>query len=166
MKRLAAAMLLCALLVLGGCAQRTQNTYYLIDHFFIPGDGETLKSNSEQLMKDLFSWYQSIEGGEGVYILHSDLYSKETLEAWRESGYNSHAPDADTWYFTVSPNYLQHTGITLTDEQLSETEKGVRLYLIPDRYSDAEAEELKLFLTEAALYGLDGGDRYRYPFYP
>ena len=41
-------------------------------HFYIGEEGEAFQAAVRQLTVDVFDWYRSIEGEEGVYVLHSD----------------------------------------------------------------------------------------------
>ncbi|HFI0139224.1 hypothetical protein NQZ89_10065 [Streptococcus suis] len=150
--------LTCMLTMLGACVSNSDSDYYYIDRFFIEGDETKLRSSVDQMSKDMYNWYESIEGKDGVYILNSVHYSTKLMREWRDSHYNIYAPDMDLWYFTVSPNYLIDTGLDLPEKLIDQAKNGTRLYLLPDIYSEEDKNKIKSFLTTDALNGLDGNN--------
>ena len=146
-------MIACAAM-LSGCTGK--DSYYAIDHFYIPEEGNAFREAFNELTVDTYHWYSSIEGEEGVYIVHYDLYPKELMQEWKEYGIYQAVPSEDLKYLTVSENYLEDIGLKLTEEERSLIRSGVRLYLLPESLSADEAELVKAYLSEDALYGLDG----------
>ena len=148
--------------LLSGCTAHAD--YYTIDHFYIKEEGEAFRRAFDEMVVDTYRWYQSIEGSEGVYILHFDHYDKELMEEWVRSGYMEHIPEGDLDYFVLSVNYLEDRGMTFSESDKEQIQAGVRYYLLPDTLTDEEAESMKLYLTEDALMGLDGDTLIDTPF--
>ena len=148
-------LVLLLLLFCPGCG-REEDTYYAIDHFYISEEGEEFQAALRQLTVDMFDWYRSVEGEEGIYVLHSDRFSDGLLREWEKLGVYDCVPENGFWHFAVSPNYLADIGFELTPEEQEEIAGGVRLYLLPDTLTPEEAERMKAFLTEDAMWGLDG----------
>ena len=157
MKRCLAIVLPVLLCLLSGCGNRTveEGSYYAIDHFFIEEEGDALRDSMAALTVDTFRWYQSMEGEDGVYLIHAEHYPKELLQEWADYGVYQTVPQQDIWYFTVSENYLRDRGLSLSDSQREAIGEGVRLYLLPDSLPEEEAACIRAFLTEDALLGLD-----------
>ena len=141
-------------LVLGMCGCSAQEGMYGIDHFFLEEEGEEMRQAFDQLTADTFEWYQSIEGNDGVYIIHYDLFGKELMKEWKENGIYETVPEEDLSYFVSSENYLSASGYSLYEEEKELIHSGVRLYLIPETMDKEEAERTTAFLREEALYGL------------
>ena len=58
-----------------GCAAGApESGYYAIDHFEIRGEGEVFREAMDSLTVSTYEWYKLIEGEDGVYIMHYDLY--------------------------------------------------------------------------------------------
>ena len=153
MKRCLAIVLPVLLCLLSGCGNRTveEGSYYAIDHFFIEEEGDALRDSMAALTVDTFRWYQSMEGEDGVYLIHAEHYPKELLQEWADYGVYQTVPQQDIWYFTVSENYLRDRGLSLSDSQREAIGEGVRLYLLPDSLPEEEAACIRAFLTEDAL---------------
>lgn len=130
--------------------------YYIIDHFYIPEEGDAFRKSFDEMTIDTYNWYKSIEGEDGVYILHSDYYSDDLLQEWKENHLYQSVPDKGFCYFVVSENYLKDRGYALSEEQSAMIHEGVRLYLLPDTLTDEEIDTMQSFLEEDALMGLDG----------
>lgn len=143
--------------MLAGCttAQNSEGTYYVIDHFFISEEGDAFQAAFSQLAVDTYNWYESVEGQDGVFILHCDHYDRDLLQTWKDSGIYETVPNDELWYFVVSPNYLESIGFPLSEELRMMAESGVRVYLLPDVLSDDAATTMQAFLEEDALLGLD-----------
>ncbi|MBR2738424.1 MAG: hypothetical protein IKD88_06925 [Lachnospiraceae bacterium] len=156
MKKLLPVFVLPLLLILlcGGCAN--SDRYYGIDHFSIREDGDAFREAMDALTVDVFRWYQSLEGEDGVYLMHYDLFTAETLAEWKAMGLYQTVPDEDVHYYTASVNYLTDRGLSLSPEEQDLVAAGVRLYLLPESLSTAETAALRAFLTEDALLGVDG----------
>ena len=75
--------MVCAVLV-SGCGS-AHSEYYTIDHFYIKEEGDQFREAFDQMVVDTYRWYQSIEGSDGVYIIHYDHYDKELMEEWQRS---------------------------------------------------------------------------------
>ncbi len=151
MKKLFALLL--AVLFLAGCAGHDK--YYALDHFYISEEGDAFRKTVDEFTVDMYEWYKSIEGEDGVYILHYEHYPEETLQEWKKTGYVHTIPEGDLSYYVASVNYLEDRGMTFSEEDKNAIQSGVRYYLIPDTCDDEET--MKQFLTEDALNGLDGG---------
>ena len=151
MKKLLPVFVLPLLLILlcGGCAN--SDRYYGIDHFSIREDGDAFREAMDALTVDVFRWYQSLEGEDGVYLMHYDLFTAETLAEWKAMGLYQTVPDEDVHYYTASVNYLTDRGLSLSPEEQDLVAAGVRLYLLPESLSTAETAALRAFLTEDAL---------------
>ena len=153
MKKLLVMIL--SLILLSGCTA-THDKYYAIDHFYIKEEGDAFLKAYDDLVVATYEWYQSIENGEGVYVMHYEHYSRNLLTEWKASGYMKNVPDDDMDYYVASANYLEDRGLALSETEKKMIEAGVRFYLLPDRLSEDETEKMKLFLEEEALHGLDG----------
>lgn len=156
--RKTAALLLVVLVLalLSGCGASRKEPYYSIDHFYIKEEGEAFRSRFNELVIDTYDWYRSIEGREGVYLIHYRHYSEETLEEWKNVGYMENIPAGALDYYVASPNYLEDRGITISTEDKRMIQEGVRYYLLPDTLGEEETQMMKKYLTEDALHGLDG----------
>ncbi len=142
------------LAILSGCSGKDE--YYAIDHFYIPEEGDAFREAFNQLTVDTYNWYASIEGEEGVYIVHYDFYTKELMKEWADHGIYQSVPSGDLSYLVCSPNYLEDSGIDLSDEDKDRIIRGVRVYLLPESLSEEEREAVTAFLSEEAVYGLGG----------
>ena len=150
MKRL--TFLFVILLLLAGC--RTNDKYYGIDHFYMTEEGDAFNKAYSELTVDIYDWYGSIEGQDGVYIIHYEYYPKEMLKEWQESGYMETVPENDLHYYVASINYLKDRGMSFTAAEEEAINSGTRFYLLPDTLSEEETETMKRYLTEDALFGL------------
>lgn len=155
MKRLTALICLMILIVSLSACGSGNDKYYSIDHFYIKEEGDAFRKAYNELVQDTFNWYRSIEGEEGVYIVHYEQFSKELLKEWKDSGYMENVPENDLDYYVASVNYLEDRGLELSADEKQMIEEGVRFYLLPDTLSDSELQAMKLYLTEDALQGLD-----------
>ena len=142
------------MLLAAGCSS-ANDKYYAIDHFYIAEEGDAMREIFNQLTVDTYNWYRSVEGEDGVYILHSDHFTQDILEDWRTYHVYENIPEEDFWYFVVSENYLEDIGFELTEEQKDMINKGIRLYLLPDTLDDAQKETMRKYLEEEAVYGLE-----------
>ena len=156
MRKLAA--LIVSALLLAGCGGAAGDAdCYAIDHFYIAEEGDAFREAFDSLTVATYEWYRSVEGEEGVYILHYDHYSAELMHSWQEDGIYGTVPENGLSYLVVSPNYLDDNCFELSAEDRELAEAGVRLYLLPDSLDEDEAARTEAFLTDDALYGLDGG---------
>ena len=145
------AVLLCA-----GCAAQAKDEYYAIDHFYFKEEGDAFVAAFNKTTVDMYNWYKSIEGEDGVYILHSDHYDDALLEEWRSYHVFDNIPEKGFRYFAVSENYLRDRGYELTKADSEKVRSGVRLYLLPDSMPEEERTLMEAFLKEDALHGLNG----------
>ena len=147
-----AALILAA--TIAGCT--AEDEYYVIDHFNIKEEGDAFRDAFRSLTCSTYQWYRTIENQEGVYIVHYDYYSAELMQEWKKNGIYKTVPEEDLHYLCASLNYLEDCGLELTEEEKTLVKDGVRLYLLPDTLTDEETETMKAFLTEDALFGIDG----------
>lgn len=148
-------VLILSLILLTGCTT-AKDKYYAIDHFYIKEEGDAFLKAYDDLVVATYSWYQSIENSEGVYIMHHERYSRNLLMEWKAAGYMKNVPDSDVNYYVASVNYLEDRGIALSEADKKMIAEGVRFYLLPDTLGEEETEKMKMFLEEDALHGLDG----------
>lgn len=118
--------------------------YYAMAEYNFSGD-------FTEFEKDSYNWYRKIEHENGVFLINTDYYSDYVLSEWKKNNVYTSIPDKPFWYFTVSPSYLSEMNISIDEAEITNAENGVRLYLIPDNLTDAEAEKLELYLKEDAL---------------
>ncbi len=144
------------LLLCAGCSGKENDKYYAIDHFYCPEEGEAFKNAFAEMTVDVYNWYKSIEGADGVYILHSDHYTEDLLDSWRENRIYENVPEKGFWYFCVSENYLRERGYELSGEDSEWIRAGGRLYLIPGTMPSDEQDVMEKFLREDAFYGING----------
>nr|MCR4949954.1 hypothetical protein [Solobacterium sp.] len=81
MKKILTAVLLA---MCTGCT-RADSQYYAIDHFYFQEEGDAFREAFAEASIQLYDWYRSIEGNDGVYILHSEHYTDDLLDLWRDS---------------------------------------------------------------------------------
>ena len=158
MKKLMVLILSVIILIsVSGCgAGGSHDKYYSIDHFYIKEEGEAFRNSYNELVKDTYDWYKSIEGNNGVYIIHFEQFPKELLKEWKDNGYMENIPENDLDYYTASVNYLEDNGLSFSEQEKQMIQEGVRYYLLPDTLSESEIQAMKLYLNEDALYGLEG----------
>ena len=154
MKNMTKILIIFLLLICAGCSPVSDDKYYAIDHFYFYEEGDEFKTAFNKATIDVYNWYSGIEGEDGVYILHSEHYNDELLDSWRDNRVFGNIPDKEFWYFAVSENYLYNRGYELNKDDKQLIRAGVRLYLLPDKLSKEEGDQMKEFLKEDALYGL------------
>ena len=146
-----------AVLLLGaGCSSKAVPPYYAVDHFYFEEEGEAFKEAFEKTTVDMYRWYQSIEGEDGVYLLNSSYYDDELLHQWKSSQIYDSVPEKGFWYFAVSENYLRDRGFELSSEDIEYIRSGRRLYLLPASMPEEERSVMEKYLEEQSLYGLNG----------
>ena len=156
----AVLILLAVLALLVGCSGgKPESRYYAIDHFCIEEEGDAFRESAESLTVAVFEWYKSIEGSDGVYLMHCDHYTEDVLEEWRFYGVYENVPNSGFHYYVASPNYLAERGMPLSREEEELIRRGVRCYLLPDTMSEEDAAQMRAYLMEDALWGLDGETR-------
>lgn len=105
----------------------------------------------------IYEWYKSIENKDGVYIINTDYYDDDLLEEWNKNNIYNTIPDKPFWYFTASPSYIKKIGINLTQRDIDDAQKGVRIYMLPDTLSSNEIQKMTAYLKEDALKNASQG---------
>ncbi|MCD4556656.1 hypothetical protein [Schaalia sp. lx-100] len=100
---------------------------------------------------EYYNWYRSFEGEKGAYIVHTNYYSDDLLERWREDQIYPHVPNSSFWELVASPNYLTDHGITVDPQLVQQAMQGKRLYLLPDTLSPADSSAVEGYLTDFSL---------------
>ena len=152
MKKILTAVLLA---MCTGCT-RADSRYYAIDHFYFQEEGDAFREAFAEASIQLYDWYRSIEGNDGVYILHSEHYTDDLLDLWRDNQIYAPVPEKGYWYFAVSEHYLRERGFALSPQESEAIRSGVRLYLLPDTLSQDEQNTMEAHLRTVAVYGLNG----------
>ena len=147
-------IIILTLFMLSAC-NAGHDKYYGIDHFYIKEEGDAFKKAYNDLVVDTYEWYKSIEGNEGVYIMHFDNISETILAEWVNIGYVHTVPKGELNYYVASVNYLEDRGMIISNADKQLIRDGVRYFLIPDTLNEEETELMKQFLTEDSLIGLD-----------
>ena len=132
--------------------------YQILRSISVGQDADAFTGQSNTLDQDLYNWYTSIAGKDGVYLIHTDYYDNELLRRWTDSSIYTHTPDNAFWYYTVSPNYLTQLDIQLSGDLLDAAQRGVRLYLLPDTMDAASRENMAAWLEESAVKSIRPGD--------
>ena len=157
-------LVIIVLILCAGCSSPSGDEYYAIDHFCFKEEGKEFEEAFAKTTVDVYNWYKSIEGEDGVYILHSDHYTEDLLDSWRAHKIYDNVPEKGFWYFAVSENYLRDRGYALSEEDSEWIHSGGRLYLLPGSMPEEELEVMKEYLKEEALYGLTGDPMIRTVF--
>lgn len=100
-------------------------------------------------MREVYDWYTSIEGRDGVYIANTRHFDAGLLAQWK--GLYEQVPEQAFWYFIVSPNYLKDQGFDLDQDTVARAKAGERMFLIPDTMDAAEQERIRGYLTETSM---------------
>ncbi|WP_125981124.1 hypothetical protein [Bifidobacterium goeldii] len=100
-------------------------------------------------MREVYDWYTSIEGKDGVYIANTRHFNTGLLAQWK--GLYEQVPEQAFWYFIASPNYLNDQGFDLDPDTAARAEAGERMFLIPDTMDSAEQERMRGYLTETSM---------------
>ena len=113
------------------------------------GDDESsMQGNSDKLDEDMYKWYKSIAGKEGVYIVNSDIYDNKTLRKNRESGEVKYVPNNPYCEFVLSPNYLKDTGNNVDPSLMKKANEGTRVYLVSSSINKQDRELIKKSIRE------------------
>ena len=112
------------------------------------GDELSLQGNSNKLAEDMYKWYKSIEGKDGVYIAGSDIYDNKTLRKNRQSGEIKYVPNNPYCEFVLSPNYLKDTGNNVDPSLLKKANEGTRVYLVSSSINKQDRELIKKSIRE------------------
>jgi hypothetical protein len=126
-----------------------------------PGnDQASISGQSTQLAKDFFDWYSSIADKPGVSLTHTAHYDQQTLNQW--SGIYKSVPDQPFWYMAASPSSLAAQGFPVSDADLARAERGERVFLLPDTWTDTSRSAMRNWLTEDSHPSYDPSVRTRY----
>lgn len=137
---------------------QTVSDYQILQSISIGWDADSFTGGSNQLDRNIYEWYRSIADQEGVYLIHTNYYDEQLLTLWRQNQTYSEIPENPFWYFTVSPNYLEQLGLSLEEELLAKARGGMRLYLLPDTFSETQRSQIAAWLMESSSKGIQPGD--------
>ena len=113
------------------------------------GDDElSLQGNSNKLDEDMYKWYKSIAGKDGVYIVSSEIYDNKTLRKNRQSGEVKYVPHNPYCEFVLSPNYLKDTGNNIDPSLVKKANEGTRVYLVSNSINKQDRELIKKIIRE------------------
>ena len=113
------------------------------------GDDESsMQGNSDKLDEDMYKWYKSIAGKEGVYIVNSAIYDNKTLRKNRQSGEIKYVPNNLYCEFVLSPNYLKDTGNNIDPSLMKKANEGTRVYLVSSSINKQDRELIKKSIRE------------------
>ena len=112
------------------------------------GDELSLQGNSNKLAEDMYKWYKSIAGKDGVYIVSSDIYDNKTLRKNRQSGEIKYVPNNPYCEFVLSPNYLKDTGNNVDPSLMKKANEGTRVYLVSSSINKQDRELIKKSIRE------------------
>lgn len=113
------------------------------------GDDESsMQGNSDKLDEDMYNWYKSIAGKDGVYIVSSEIYDNKTLRKNRQSGEVKYVPNNPYCEFVLSPNYLKDTGNNIDPSLVKKANEGTRVYLVSNSINKQDRELIKKIIRE------------------
>ena len=112
------------------------------------GDELSLQGNSNKLDEDMYKWYKSIAGKDGVYIVSSEIYDNKTLRKNRQSGEVKYVPNNPYCEFVLSPNYLKDTGNNIDPSLVKKANEGTRVYLVSSSINKQDRELIKKIIRE------------------
>lgn len=113
------------------------------------GDDESsMQGNSDKLDEDMYKWYKSIAGKDGVYIVSSEIYDNKVLRKNRESGEVKYVPNNPYCEFVLSPNYLKDTGNNIDPSLMKKANEGTRVYLVSSSINKQDRELIKKSIRE------------------
>ncbi|MGY3778921.1 hypothetical protein [Isobaculum melis] len=116
-----------------------------------PGENQTsIAGLSDQLDHEMYNWYQSMENNPGVYYITSQYYDEKILFTLKESA-NQSVPNSPFTLITASPNYVQDHNINIPERDIEKANQGIRVFLIPNHWSDKQVETAKKWLSEEVL---------------
>ncbi len=95
-----------------------------------------------------YNWYKDHENDSGVFLLKTEYYDDDIINTWQGNNVYSCVPKKAFWYYTVSPSYLKTMGIDTPDGLVEDAQNGVRVFLIPDTYSEEEKNAMADYLAE------------------
>lgn len=111
-------------------------------------DELSMQGNSEKLDEDMYKWYKSIAGKDGVYIVNSEIYDNKTLRKNRQSGEVKYVPNNPYCEFVLSPNYLKDTGNNIDPSLVKKANEGTRVYLVSNSINKQDRELIKKIIRE------------------
>ena len=113
------------------------------------GDDESsMQGNSDKLDEDMYNWYKSIAGKDGVYIVSSEIYDNKTLRKNRQSGEVKYVSNNPYCEFVLSPNYLKDTGNNVDPSLVKKANEGTRVYLVSSSINKQDRELIKKSIRE------------------
>lgn len=112
------------------------------------GDELSLQGNSNKLAEDMYKWYKSIAGKDGVYIVSSEIYDNKALRKNRQSGEVKYVPNNPYCEFVLSPNYLKDTGNNVDPSLVKKANEGTRVYLVSSSINKQDRELIKKSIRE------------------
>lgn len=112
------------------------------------GDELSVQGNSNKLDEDMYKWYKSIAGKDGVYIVSSEIYDNKTLRKNRQSGEVKYVPNNPYCEFVLSPNYLKDTGNNIDPALVKKANEGTRVYLVSNSINKQDRELIKKIIRE------------------
>lgn len=132
---------------------------YLTLRDVLPGnDAGTIMGSSNTLNQDFYDWYYAINQDPSVFIASTEYMSQEILDNYRSVAIYESVPDRPFWYMTYSPSYLKELGIDVEEAIIKEAESGVKVYLIPDTYTDSEKANLIAWIKENDVMSITEDD--------
>ena len=140
------------ILILGFCFYRNSKRGINIG-FKVPNYYVMVSANYEdkkEVFEEKYNWYKEIENSKGVYLINTTYFSSYMLKEYRKYNVYDNIPLKPFWYFAVSPNYLETMNINLGSDLIENAKNGVRVFLIPDTYSEEEINIMKSHLKEIA----------------
>ena len=111
-------------------------------------DESSMQGNSDKLDEDMYKWYKSIAGKDGVYIVSSEIYDNKTLRKNRQSGEVKYVPNNPYCEFVLSPNYLKDTGNNVDPSLVKKANEGTRVYLVSSSINKQDRELIKKSIRE------------------
>ena len=127
--------------------------YKIISSMATGNDESSLRHESSTLSQDMYDWYKSVENSDGVYIVNTTYYSDDVLNYYEEG-----ASLEPFWYFTLSPNYLNELGISISNDIIEKAKNGVRIYLVPNTWTNGQLDNLKSLIERNTLSGISEDD--------
>lgn len=104
--------------------------------------------DKKEAFEEKYNWYKNVENNEGIYLINTTYFSKEILKEYKKYNVYKNIPLKDFWYFAVSPNYLDKMNINVSDDLIENAKNGIRVFLIPETYSENEINAMKSYLKE------------------
>lgn len=108
-------------------------------------DADSYTRNSKKLFQDTYNRYKSIQDEEGVYLVNTAFYDRETLEVLDEAYDKDSIPKKPFRYFVASPSLLKAQGFDISEEIEKKVKDGERVYLLSKTFTEEERKALKNF---------------------